>query len=121
MKRLNAVGPEIRKLRVQRGWSQETLAAKLQIQGWDLSRSGVAKLETQRIRVSDIHLLRLAEVFSVGISELASRIQRSAGASGLAGYLAVEGCGQAKITQHWQTARATPRSEPRPDREVQCH
>ena len=45
MRHRNIIGPQVRRLRNQRGGSQEQLAAKLQIAGWDLSRNGVAKIE----------------------------------------------------------------------------
>ena len=44
------------KLRNQRGWSQEQLAAKLQIAGWDLSRNGLAKIETRIQPMRDYQL-----------------------------------------------------------------
>ena len=46
MRHRNLIGPQVQKLRNQRGWSQEQLAAKLQIAGWDVSRNGLAMIET---------------------------------------------------------------------------
>jgi len=43
----NNVGPQIRRLRNQLGWSQVILSTKLQIAGWDISRSGVSKIESR--------------------------------------------------------------------------
>ncbi len=63
MERLNEVGSQIRRLRYQRGWTQEILAAKLQIHGWDISREGVAKVEGGYHRVSDRQLLCLCRAF----------------------------------------------------------
>lgn len=66
MRLLNDIGPQVRKLRYQRGWTQEMLAAKLQIGGWDISREGLAKIETQRHQVLVEQLLVLMRVFQVG-------------------------------------------------------
>ena len=70
MKALNVVGPQIRKLRSQRDWTQEILAQKLQLAGWDVSRTSLAKLESQLRWVSDCELLFLAKVLSVQLKDL---------------------------------------------------
>ena len=67
---LNVVGPQVRKLRNQRGWTQEVLAQKLQLQAWDVSRTSLAKLEAQLRRVPDCELLFLAKVLGVGVADL---------------------------------------------------
>jgi transcriptional regulator with XRE-family HTH domain len=36
------IGPQVRKLRYARGWSQSVFAAKLQIAGMETDRSGVS-------------------------------------------------------------------------------
>lgn len=70
MRPLNVVGPQIRKLRAQRDWTQEVLAQKLQLAGWDISRSSLAKLEARLRWVSDCELLFLAKVLSVDLRDL---------------------------------------------------
>ncbi len=70
MRPLNVVGPQIRKLRNQRGWTQEVLAQKLQLAGWDVSRTSLAKLESRLRWVSDCELLFLAKVLSVDLRDL---------------------------------------------------
>lgn len=67
---LNLVGSQVRLLRLAKAWSQQELATKLQLAGWDVSRESVAKLESQFRRVPDCELLFLAKVFAVGITEL---------------------------------------------------
>jgi transcriptional regulator with XRE-family HTH domain len=52
------------------GWSQSVLAAKLQIAGFDISRSGVSKIEARLSYVDDKALLYLAEVLKVQLQEL---------------------------------------------------
>ncbi len=64
------MGPQIRKLRDAKEWTQEVLAQKLQLTGWDVSRTSVAKLESGLRWVSDCELLFLAKVFSVELREL---------------------------------------------------
>ena len=70
MKALNVVGSEVRKLRNQRGWTQEVFAQKLQLAGWDVSRTSLAKLEDGLRWVSDCELLFLAKVLSVRLDDL---------------------------------------------------
>src|SRR4051794_23857500 len=67
---LNLVGPQVRHLRTRVDWTQETLAAKLQVEGWDVSRESLAKLESQFRRVPDCELLFLAKVFGVDVRAL---------------------------------------------------
>jgi transcriptional regulator with XRE-family HTH domain len=66
MRPLNDIGPQVRMLRIRRGWTQDTLAARLQIGGWDISREGLAKVETQRHQVLVEQLRVLMRVFQVG-------------------------------------------------------
>lgn len=66
----NLVGPVIRKLRMDAGLSQEALAAKLQVAGWDLTRAGLSKIEAQLRRVNDAELLVLARTLKVEVAEL---------------------------------------------------
>jgi len=68
--RKNIVGPNVRRLRNNQDISQEKLAAKCQLIGWDISREGIAKIESQVRGVSDIELLKLAKALSVHFSVL---------------------------------------------------
>jgi transcriptional regulator with XRE-family HTH domain len=77
MKCLNLSGPQIRKLRYRRGWSQSILATKLQLLGWDTDRVGVAKIEAQLVHVDDYELLYFAKAFNVGLSDLFPKIDPS--------------------------------------------
>src|SRR6266516_5266894 len=43
----NNVGPQVRRRRYALGWSESILAAKLQIAGFDISRSSVSKIEAR--------------------------------------------------------------------------
>ena len=69
-KSMNVVGPVVRRLRVARGWSQDALAAKLQRNGWDCSRSWLAKIEAKQVLVRDHQLLHLCGVLGLKLEEL---------------------------------------------------
>lgn len=47
MKMCNLIGPQVRKLREEKGWTQRTLSEKLQVAGLDISRSSLAKVESR--------------------------------------------------------------------------
>ena len=70
MKKQNIIGPVIRRMRVEAGLSQEQLATKIQVTGWDLSRGGLSKIEAQLRRVNDAELLILARVFNCETQDL---------------------------------------------------
>jgi transcriptional regulator with XRE-family HTH domain len=66
----NLVGPQVRRLRMALALSQEALAAKLQVAGWDLSRGGLSKIEAGLRRVNDAELWVLAKVLACPLVEL---------------------------------------------------
>ncbi len=66
----NIVGPQVRKFRDQRGWSQEEFAARLQRQGWDISRGTLAKIEAQVRCVVDSELAMLARALELPVGDL---------------------------------------------------
>ena len=66
---LNVVGPQVRRFRARRGWTQSVLARKLQLQGWSISTGSLGKLEAQLRRVPDCELMFLAKVLAVQISD----------------------------------------------------
>ena len=63
-------GRKIGKLRDRLRWSQDVLAAKMQIRGCDISRDVVANIETNRSIASHKHVFYFAKVFNVSIDEL---------------------------------------------------
>jgi len=67
----NIVGPQMRRLRSGRSWSQNDLAIRLQILGMEhATRCKVAKIETRRVSVSDDDLIYIARALGVGVGEL---------------------------------------------------
>jgi transcriptional regulator with XRE-family HTH domain len=66
----NAVGPQIRKARSQRGLTQEQLAARCQMAGLDISRATLAQIESQIRYVTDDELFIIAGVLRSPIEDL---------------------------------------------------
>jgi hypothetical protein len=69
----NIVGPIIRELREEKCLTQGMLVARLNLDGWDISRETLAKVETQIRWVADFELVRLAKGVSVDPGELLLR------------------------------------------------
>jgi len=66
----NIIGPQVRRLRVRREWTQDVLATKCNLAGWDLSRGTLAKIEAQVRCVTDAEAFALAKVLRVELMEL---------------------------------------------------
>lgn len=63
--RFNLRGERVREVRMRMGWSQEELAAKLQLAGLQLGQMAVSRIETGKRVVPDFELPILAEVLRV--------------------------------------------------------
>jgi transcriptional regulator with XRE-family HTH domain len=74
----NIVGPQIRKLRYQQELTQEMFAARCSIQGWDLSRATLSKIEAQLRCVTDAELVILANALKVDVGALLPAKKRHA-------------------------------------------
>lgn len=74
----NIVGPQVIAIRNQLGWSQSKLAAVCQLQGWDVSRGVIARIEGQVKWVCDTELLSLAKALKVAVPELFPKKNRRA-------------------------------------------
>lgn len=66
----NDIGHNLAKLRMQRGLTQEQLAAKLQINGADISRQVLANIESRRRRVNEQQIRALLKVLRCSLDEL---------------------------------------------------
>ena len=64
------IGPQLGKLRFQHEWSQNDLAIKLQLIGFDVDRSTVAKIEARLVWVGDWQIFYFTRVFKVSFYEL---------------------------------------------------
>lgn len=69
----NVVGPQIQRLRYERNLSQEKLATKFQLQGYDCGREKLSKIEARLIWVADYELLFFAKMFELPMGDLFSR------------------------------------------------
>ncbi|XHR30094.1 MAG: helix-turn-helix domain-containing protein [Chthoniobacteraceae bacterium] len=65
----NVIGPQLRRIRSERGLTQDALAAHLQKAGWDVSRASVGKIEAQLRWVADCELFMLAEVLETALAD----------------------------------------------------
>ena len=66
----NLIGRKVAKLRDNKGWSQDTLVAKLQVLQCNITRDILANIETKRSVATDKHCFFLAKVLLVNIDEL---------------------------------------------------
>ena len=69
---MNIVGKRVKKARslFKPKLTQTELAAKLQLLGWEINRSGVAKIEMGIRHICDFELLMLAEALRVKVQWL---------------------------------------------------
>lgn len=65
----------MRRARYKREWSQADVATRLQLAGFDLSRSGVGKIEAGLRMVSDVKLIYILTVFQVSFEDLVRKNQ----------------------------------------------
>ncbi len=65
-----ALGQNIRRLRMERGLSQEQLSARLQVLGCDITRSALAKMEAGQRHIYPDELKCLRELLAVSFEEL---------------------------------------------------
>jgi transcriptional regulator with XRE-family HTH domain len=71
MKKLrNIVGPQVRRLRYERGLSQSELVARFQVKGWDITRDVLAGIELGRRWVADFEVVFLARHLGVPVDAL---------------------------------------------------
>ena len=69
----NIIGPQVRKYRKLKGWSQTTLATKCQAfsgAGWHITRDVVALIEGRIRWIGDFELVLLAKVLEVPVTDL---------------------------------------------------
>ena len=66
----NVVGPQVRKVRVRLGLTQEQLAAQCQLAGLDISRSTLGQIEARLRHVSDEELIVLASLLGLTTDQL---------------------------------------------------
>lgn len=65
-----ALGRNLRRLRLERGLSQEQVSARLQVRGCDVTRSAYAKMEVGQRHIYPDELKALREIFQVSYETL---------------------------------------------------
>jgi transcriptional regulator with XRE-family HTH domain len=66
----NVVGPQVRRLRYQSRLTQEMLAARCSVLGFELSQATLSKIEAQLRWVADSELIFLADALRVEVADL---------------------------------------------------
>lgn len=70
---MNMVGKNVRRLRIAKGMSQQTLSNKLETLAVYICRGSISRIEDMQRTVTDIELYGLAEILGVSIDELFDR------------------------------------------------
>jgi transcriptional regulator with XRE-family HTH domain len=66
----NIVGPQVRRLRLERGLSQTAFSAQCQRIGWDVGRDTIKHIEEGARWVADMELVLLAQCLGVTVDAL---------------------------------------------------
>lgn len=66
----NLIGAQLQRIRLEKGFSQEDLAAINQRRGWNISRYTIAKIESRSRRVTDFEISLLAESLKIPVVSL---------------------------------------------------
>ena len=64
------IGHNIRRIRESQAMTQETLAAKLQLRGCDITRSAVAKIEVGQRHLYPDEILLIKEILRTSFDEI---------------------------------------------------
>jgi hypothetical protein len=71
----NLIGPQVRRLRCEKNWTQEKLMFKLQDLGWNICRQRIARIEACEAWVSDFEILLVSTALEVEIAELMPKME----------------------------------------------
>jgi len=66
----NITGSRIKDLRIQRGLTQEQLAARMQTAGIQINQKAISRIESGDRIITDYELMCLAEILHVSINQL---------------------------------------------------
>lgn len=66
----NLVGPRLKELRARDGLSQRDLARKLQLDGVDMDKNVITRIETNKRYVTDLELKAFSRIFQVSYEYL---------------------------------------------------
>ena len=70
----NIIGKNIKKIRKDKKITQEDLCARMQVMGYQLSRSDISKLENGKKFIADFEVYGFAKALKVSIMDLFSDI-----------------------------------------------
>jgi len=69
---MNLVGPKIKSIREKQKLTQEQLVARCNVDGWNISRGTLAKIEAKVRRMTDIEIVLICKALKVVEQELFS-------------------------------------------------
>ena len=67
---LNIIGPKIKYFRKQKKITQEDLCARMQVMGYQISRSDISKIENGKKFIADFEVLGFANALKISILDL---------------------------------------------------
>lgn len=67
---MNLIGDKVKKLRIQKGLSQQSLSDKLELLAIYICRGSISRIEDKQRTVTDIELYGLSKVLEVPITDL---------------------------------------------------
>lgn len=68
--RKNLIADKLKALRAERHISQRKLADEFQLQGLDIDKNVITRIETQQRFVTDIEILAIMKIFQISFEEL---------------------------------------------------
>lgn len=66
----NLISQRLKELREENNMSQSALASRLQLQGYDMDKNAITRIETNKRYVTDMELKAFVEIFGVGYGYL---------------------------------------------------
>ena len=67
---LNIIGPKIKYFRKQKKITQEDLCGRMQVMGYQISRSDISKIENGKKFIADFEVLGFANALKISILDL---------------------------------------------------
>ncbi|MDY6315263.1 MAG: helix-turn-helix transcriptional regulator [Clostridia bacterium] len=64
------IGQNIRKIQIAKGFTQEQLSTKMQVSGYDITRSTLTKIEVGQRHIYPDEIKLFKEILGVGFDEL---------------------------------------------------
>ena len=73
---MNMIGSNLRRLRIEKGWSQQKLSNELEMLASYVCRGSISRIEDKLRTVTDIELYGFSQVLGVPIAELFEEQQK---------------------------------------------